>query len=258
MVGGCLLTVLVVCAALASSALAGEIGACVKKKGGKYENKTCTTTASGPKKAKYEWEPATKPLQLVTHGGELVFELSSKAQHKLTCASSRSSGEWVSGKEAEGPNLELESCSLAHTSEGCATGAKEGNLESGPWKAKLIDHGEVGLGGGEPAEGEAWIETYTEAGTPLFKFTCGPVLGEITGFLKTVVSPVDTALKEGKLGRKFKASFNLTFGGTGGDEFVQGTFNESEPFGASYKGLGEVALLAKESGYPKVKLEIKT
>ena len=70
----------------------------------------------------------------------------------------------------------------------------------------------------------------------------------------------NTALKEGKVSRKFKASFNEARNTA--DRFLQVTFSGEEPgpFGASQEGegLGEVALLAKESGYLKVKLEIRT
>ena len=250
---------LVFCAAVASSASAGEIGACVKKKGGKYENKTCTTAATEAKKAKYEWEPVTKPLRFVTHGGRTVFEFGKGAS--LSCGSFRSSGQWINAKEAEGEVLVLEFCELKRFSHvqpklSCTS------VESGLWKGKLVDHGETGLGGGEPAEGEAWIETYGEAGAPLLKITCEPVVGELTGWLRAVISPLNTALKEGNNRRKFKASFNQAFTDMGGDQFTTLTFfnpevNELEPFGASYEGLSEVALLAKESGYLKVKLEIR-
>jgi hypothetical protein len=257
-VGGYLLTVLVVCMAVASSASAGEIGTCVKTKGGKYENKTCTATATEAKKAKYEWQPVTKPLRYVAHGGQQIFSARRSGEGEIRCGFSESTGEWINGTETLG-EVVYTFCELRHNR--AVDQASCEDLKSGLVKGKLIDHGETGLGGEEPADGEAWIQTSAGEGAPLFEFNCAPLSGKITGWLNDIVSPVNTALKEGKVGRKFKTSFNEARNPA--DGFVTVTFLSGEEAGESFggsqegEGLGEVALLAKESGYLKVKLEIR-
>lgn len=229
-VGFCIVAALALAAFGASVAQAGTMGHCVKaskvggKYTGKYTNKTCTTAATEAektegKKNKYEFEAVKAGTKFTGAGGKSTLK---GAAGEITCESSETTGEQVGGTGKEGRDkFQFFGCKLSVTSGACeSAGAKEGEIVSNELTSHLIDNGEKGDGGKEPAVGEVWIEE--EATAPdiyLAEFTCAPGLSlKVTGSASGKMGPVNTVTKAGKPGKKPKYTFTTVFSETVGEQ----------------------------------------
>ncbi len=222
----------------ASSAYAGEYGVCVKaqkvekKYVGLYTDKNCQTAASEKeveegKKNKYEWVSAAGEKSTTTTKTAVL----SSAAGKITCKKSKGTAE-ITGAKSDLETVEFEECTLSVTGGKCTSvqeGEKEGNITTFQLETKLIDHGEKGPSGGEPAEGEAWTEFNGEAGNGGLQaeFVCAPgVIFRTSGTLSGVTTPVNlmeskdtTSFGEGKgeqdLVTEFSENGGISFENTG-------------------------------------------
>jgi hypothetical protein len=217
------LTVVGYSAMAASSASAGTYYWCVAKKKGEYTGSTCATKAK-PKKGKFELEPITscvatkkgeytnascttlaKPKKgkydqvsgphFTVSTGEAVLSTPDLGSGAVKCKASTGEGEITgaktsveratfSGCEFEG--LPCESAGPNSTPSG-ASGVIITNLLDG----KLIDHGEKGPSGGEPAVGEVWQELQSSEHEPYqTEFNCaGVVFLRTQGTISGVYTP---------------------------------------------------------------------
>lgn len=202
----------------ASSAYAGEYGVCVKSKGGKYAEKNCLKLAGGAKEEKYEWVSAageksttsTKVAKLESAGG--VIE----------CKKSKGTAE-ITGAKTDVESTTFEDCTLSVTKGKCTSvqpGEPAGDITTFTLDTKLIDHGEKGLSGKEPAAGEVWDEfTGTEEnGGVQAEYVCEPGVIFITkGSLSGVVTPVNA----------MESKSTTTFSATGGEQDLETLFSEN-------------------------------
>ncbi len=137
----------------------------------------------------------------------------------------------------------------------------------------MIDNGEKGLSGKEPAAGEVW-EQETAAGLhtdPVFgpgpflaDFECGGIPFAVTGSVSGVVEAayINAKLKKGKGGKetgkgwKFgKPTFKENFTETGGEQDLQTTFvnplneNKVETGASIQEGTNEIILPTVAKGF---------
>lgn len=232
--GLCLVAAFALSAFAAAGAQAGTLGTCVKAKKegktylGKYTNKTCTAEAPGGKGGKYEFEEA-KNVKYTSAGGKTSLKGSAG---EITCESNTDEGEWQNGKDNT-DTFKFKGCVLSVTGGKCksATGA-EGEIITNLLDSKLIDHGETGLSGKEPAEGEAWVEFSASGLFPsafgegpfLATFECSGIPFAVTGAAAGKIGPVNVATKAGKPGKKPKYTFTMEFTETGGEQDLNTTF----------------------------------
>ncbi len=196
-VGLSLIAMFAFSAMAASSASAGEYITCGKaaKSGktylGKYTNNNCSTLGSG---GKYE-RGAVSNVKVTSTTKEAVL---SSAAGDIKCKKSKGTGTLINGKM----NLEettFETCVLSLTDGKCTnlagfTGSYSGKITSVSLTT-LIDHGEKGPSGDEPAEGEVWNSFAPDPESALFPFQavyiCEPgVIFRTTGSTSAVVTPV--------------------------------------------------------------------
>jgi hypothetical protein len=169
-VGLCLAAMFALSAMGASSAFAGEYGVCAKaaKSGktytGKYEDKNCTKEEAAKTGGKYEWVPYPGPA-----GTKWGYTSKSKtailegSAGDITCKASTDTGE-VTGVKSDVDTTSFTDCILSITKESCQNGATKGTITTTHNVTTLIDHGEKGDSGLEPALGEVWTQ-FTGEGT---------------------------------------------------------------------------------------------
>ncbi len=217
--GLCLAALLLLCAEGASAAQAGEYGRCVKagkegrKHTGRYTDMGCTTPATqaereAGKSNKYEWEPGPGAKPGYTSKSRTVT-LADEAG-VITCTSGSDVGR-ITGPKTGEDQLKLTDCTAS------VGGCFEGPIETNVLETVLIDHGETGLSGREPAEGEAWIEYVSKSGPAgvLAEFSCKGIPFTLTGSLSGVLSGnVNQASSKG----------TATFSQSGGEQDVLTTF----------------------------------
>jgi len=169
------------CALLASGALAGEYGHCAKTERaghvfkGQYLDKGCTKKATiqetqvGGTENKWDWESGAGPAPALTAKGKAVtLQLSGEAG-SITCERHTSTGQVTSSKEAS-MQITFSGCTWSVSGESCESAGQLPGWIVWPVFDRLVDHGEHGHGGGEPAEGEVWSELTV---FPNAEFTCG-------------------------------------------------------------------------------------
>ena len=169
------------CCLLAAGAQAGEYGHCVKTERvshlykGQYLDKGCTRKATvqesqvGGSENKWSWESGPGPNAALTAKGKAVtLQLSGEAG-SITCEKHTSTGHVSSSKEAS-MQVTFTGCTWSVTSETCESAGQAPGTVVWPVFDRLVDHGEHGHGGGEPAEGEVWSEFTV---FPNAEFTCG-------------------------------------------------------------------------------------
>ena len=231
-IGLCLVAVFALSAVMASGASAGQFGKCNKLKAkpytGKYIGKYCEPKEAATakeieegKKNKYEWEPLAKPVKIISEGGETKLK---GVAGEIACKHGTDSGELLNATENV-DTFTFYECSLKPFELPCknaeveievgkgktAKKEKVGVIVTYPLKSKLIDHGEKGPSGKEPAEGEVWNSMQWNGtlhpsafgeGPWLAAFECGPVPFAVSGSVSSVIPAkfVSAKLKEGKPG----------------------------------------------------------
>lgn len=176
-VGLCVVALLAFGALSAAAAQAGQVGECLKvaknaekKFTGKYTDKNCVVAATPAqeeegKTNKYEFSPGVKPAngKFTQKSGSVVME---SLAGTVLCTASATVGEWTSsttGKE----RTTFTGCEFKMEvgSEGChSAGQPRGTIVTNQLDTRLIDNGEHGAGGGEPAPGEVWDEVVSPSG----------------------------------------------------------------------------------------------
>lgn len=168
-VGLCAIAMLTMSALAAASAHAGEYGECViapkvsGKYTGKYLDKNCNEEASATqrsegKKNKYERvsgvSPANAKFTAKGKSAELVG-----AAGSIICKKSSTVGE-ITGPKSDSEVVTFEDCVItgALSGECHSAGQSSGVIVTNKLTTTLIDHGEKGLSGSEPAVGEVWDE----------------------------------------------------------------------------------------------------
>jgi hypothetical protein len=182
--GLCLVAAFAFSAAAVSTAQAGEYGKCIELKAenklyhGYYTGKGCeektkvseAEKTAGGKKNKYEWEPTPVGSKIPYTSTGKSATLEGEAGD-ITCKKNVDEGE-ITGPKTDKDKVKFEECTLSLSKEACwNTGtptSKGGTIETFTDNTKLIDHGEKGLSGDEPAEGEVWTEFYEEEETTGF------------------------------------------------------------------------------------------
>jgi hypothetical protein len=248
-VGLCLAAMFALSAMAASSAFAGQYITCTKvskvtvkyiDKGkekskaiyeGKYLTNTCTTLA--PEPGKYYEGPEGK----YERGSAVGIKSTDKtktatlasAAGTITCKSSTGTDE-ITGSKTDKNVTNFKTCVLSVTKGACTTpGDASGEITSTA-VSRLIDHGEKGPSGGEPAEGEVWDEFESESGPTglLAEFVCAPgVIFETSGTLSGVATPVNA---------KGSTKGTTTFGAGKGEQDLVTEFSENG--GISFENTG--------------------
>ena len=146
--------------AVVPAAQAAELGRCVKAPSGEYANEGCTNQAAVPHSGSYEWE--SPPSSFTATFGTTVGETPS-IPAVTTCSAGTATG------TVTGPTTST----AVDTFTGCEGGGKQchtlntatpGEIRTFTLEGTLIEHGEKGLSGLEPAPGEVWIEYANQHG----------------------------------------------------------------------------------------------
>jgi hypothetical protein len=228
-VGLCLVCAFALSAIASSSAFAGVYGTCTKaaKEGkkytGKYTDKNCNTLASEAeiaegKKNKYEFTayPGAAGTKWGYTSKTKTATLKSAAG-EITCKASTDKGS-ITGAKTDVDQVTFTTCVLSVTGGKCTSaGEAAGTIKTGELKTLLIDHGETGPSGKEPAEGEAWTAFEGPGGpeTPSAEFVCEPGIPFTTvGSTSGVDTPVNVVSNKGK----------STFSSTGGEQDLVSIF----------------------------------
>lgn len=168
-------------ALLVSGAQAGEYGHCVKTERvfkvfkGQYLDKGCTKkatiqeTQAGGTDNKWDWESGPGPSPVLSAKGKVVTLQMGGEAGSITCERHTSTGQLSSSKEAS-MQITFSGCTWSATGETCESSGQVAGSLVWPVFDRLVDHGEHGHGGGEPAEGEVWSELTV---FPNAEFTCG-------------------------------------------------------------------------------------
>jgi hypothetical protein len=254
-VGLCLTAMFALSAMGASSAFAGEYGVCAKaaKSGktytGKYTDKNCTAgvTTGG----KYEWSPYPGPAG--TKWGSTSKGKTSElktVQGTVTCKKNTDKG-LITGAKTDEEEVTFTECTNnvfstpCYNVEATKTGKKGGTIVVDN-ATKLIDNGEKGGSGKEPAPGEVWNEFSAKAPNPYVAvFYCVTPLGEDPFYVVGDVSGVVTGDVNA-----MSAKSLATFSATGGEQdLITNTAglvsHEIEPFASEQIGTGSVKAESK-------------
>jgi hypothetical protein len=226
--GLCLIAVFAFSAMVATGAQAGEVGECVKapKVGkfytGNYTDKNCTTV-SGTKTGKYNWSPGVTPANAKFTAKTKVATLASAAG-TITCKASTTVGEWT-GVKTNHEVITFTGCVLSVTSGECHSleEAEGSGIIKTFEDTTLIDNGEKGPSGGEPAPGEVWNSFAPSATSPYAPFAtmfkCAPgVVFRSSGSTSGVVTPVNATT----------AKFTTVFGEGKGEQDLVTEFNQGK------------------------------
>jgi len=240
-VGLCLVAVFALTAVMASGAQAGQWGTCAKAaKNGKvytggYTDKLCSTK-SATKEGKYEWVPNAANIPFTSEGG--ASHLKGEAG-EIACTHGTDSGTFE-GATKDTDTFTFDGCKLKPFELACKSygAANEGEIVTNTLASALIDNGEKGASGKEPAAGEVWQsetakETHTDPvfgpGKWLADFECGGVPFAVQGSVSGVVEKayVEAKLKAGKAGKKGKPgkpTIKVAFTEKGGEQDLLTTF----------------------------------
>jgi hypothetical protein len=264
-VGLCLVAVFALTAVMASGAQAGQWGTCVKaaKNGkvytGNYTDKLCSTKAA-EKNGKYEWAPNAANIPFTSEGGASHLK---GAAGEIARTHGTDKGTFE-GATKDTDTFTFEGCKLKPFELSCKSysSTKEGEIITNTLTSGLIDHGEKGASGKEPAAGEVWMSE-TAAGTttdPVFgpgpylaDFECGGVPFAVTGSVSGVVEKayVEAKLKAGKAGKKGKPgkpTIKVAFTEAGGEQDLVTTFvnptkeNKVESGPSVQEGVNEIII----------------
>ena len=240
-------------AVMASGAQAGRFGTCVKKASGNYTEKTCETLASPAGSGKYEFVPNVKKIKFFSQGGESKLK---GAAGEIVCKHGIDEGEIINATENV-DKFTFYECSLkpfelpcknaeVEIEEGKGKSAKKvkvGVIITFTLKSKLIDHGEKGPSGKEPAEKEVWNsmqnngEPHESAFGPgpfLAAFECGPVPFAVTGSVSSVIpakyvsNPKLKSAKKPKAGKTLKPTYEEDYTELGGEQDLVTTYFNPE------------------------------
>lgn len=243
--GLCLVAVFALTAVVAPGAQAGQIGRCVKaaksgrKYTGKYSDKLCGTPESKGE-GKYEWEATKVAIPFTSEGGATSLN---SAAGEIACEHMTDKGEYLPGGVKGTNTLTFEGCQIKPFPPVCTSyGAAYGEIVTYELATKLVDHGEKGLSGEEPAAGEVWEQAEPKGthndpvfgeGQWLASFECDGIPFAISGSLSGVVeaSYVNAKLKAGKPGKRGRPghpTFRVPYTETGGEQDLQTTFANPE------------------------------
>lgn len=264
-VGLCLVAAFAITAFAASSAVAGEYGHCVKQKPvsklyhGEYTTKGCTGKKAskeeeekGGKKNKYSWVPLKAGEKIkTTSSGKLAFLEGSAGD--IECNKNTDEGE-ITGPKSNVETTTFVECKTSTFKEECFSEGEKGKatIVTYPDDTTLIDHGEKGLSGKEPKEGEVWNEFTGTVESPFGKllahFFCLAGGGEVPFYVTGSLSGVMASKylnKEGTAG-EFTASKEI-----GEQDLITTYFTPEEVKGASVQN-------AKDKTKSASKLEVRS
>ena len=260
-VGLCLVAMFAMSALAATAAHAGEYGVCKKaepKNTGNYSDKNCQIKVGGT--GGWEWYPAGSP-QVPT---PIAYTDSTKtaelvgAAGVIKCKKSTSSGA-ITGPKSDIDVVRFTGCEFIGAVKGeChSAGEPAGNITTNVLNTKLIDHGEKGFSGGEPAEGEVWTEFYGPGGpeTVQAEYECAKLLvirteGSLSG--KYTKGSINV------MSKKAETEFNGVLGESPGKFGEQDLFSEASIGGGPFEPVGQGIEKTKGKTKNSVKLEIKS
>jgi hypothetical protein len=226
-VGLCLVAMVAFGAMAVSSAYAGEFITCTKTKAvkegktkhytGSYKNAECTEAEVN---GEYESAAATGTTFTSTTGAAVL----ESAAGNISCKKSKGTGE-ITGLTTDTEIITFETCTLSLTKGKCTStieGTKEGNIISYS-DTTLIDNGQTGPSGGEPASGEVWDSFAPTGGEPFGEYqaiyVCAPgIIFRTAGSTSGVVGKPST--KESKAG-------TVVFGKSGGEQDLETEYSEN-------------------------------
>jgi hypothetical protein len=251
--GLCLIAVFAFSAVVATGAQAGEVGECVKvpkvlkKYNGKYTDKNCTTASVPANTGKYEWSPGVEAAKKNFTAKTKAATLASAAG-TIACKASTTVGEWT-GTKTNHEVITFTGCKLSVTSGECHSleEAEGSGIIKSFEDTTLIDNGEKGPSGGEPAPGEVWNSFAPAATSPYgiyaTEFKCAPgVVFRSSGSVSGVVTPVNVT----------SAKLTTAFGAGKGEQDLNTEFNQ----GTGWERTGPNVETATGSG-KGAKVEIK-
>lgn len=241
----CVVAVFAFSAFAVATAQAGEFGKCIELKAeaklyhGEYTGKGCEEatkvsaeeTAKGGKKNKYKWEAvkAGSKIKYTSSGKSATLE---GEAGDITCKKNTDEGE-ITGPKTDVDTVTFTECTLSVTKEACFSvgethSSKGGTIKTYLDNTKLIDHGEKGLSGDEPASGEVWTEFFEEGETEGFTgkghflayFHCLAEGSEIPFEVEGSVSGVNKA----KDLNKMSTAGETVFSKTGGEQDLETTY----------------------------------
>jgi hypothetical protein len=255
-VGLCLVAVFAMSALAATAAQAGEYGKCVKQakpyKGG-FNDKNCQETNPGHE-GKYEWVPGISPAVPFT-GKTKAAELVGAAG-TIACKKSEAAGT-VEGTKTNHEVVTFEGCEFkgAVTGECHSAGKPVGVIETNKLLTSLIDHGEKGPSGGEPASGEVWASLKPETGTVDAQYECASL---VTIKTEGSVAGVLTKGSINVMAKKAELEFNGVLGEEPGKFGEQDLQNQASIGGGPFEPAGQG--VEKTTAKLKIsdKIEIKT
>ena len=262
-VGLCLVAVLACGAMLASAAQAAEVGECLKLAKvegvfhGKYVDKSCQVAATPLQEAegkhnKYEWSPGVSAANASFTGKGQSAEKVGAAGTIACSAKSKLTGEWTGPKTAR-EQIAFDGCAFkgAIVSECHTPGQEPYVIATSHLQVSLIGHGETGLGGAEPAEGEVWSQLLEEPGVYWSEWGCSnakppyePIIRvRESGSLSGVFTPASINL----MGRKTTIEFNGVLGESPGNFGEQDLVSEASIGGGPWEPAGAAVLKATVS-----------
>jgi len=255
-VGLCLVAMFAMSALGATAAHAGEYGECVKQakpyKGG-FNDKNCQEANAG-KEGKYEWVPLNHVVNFTakTKTTELVG-----AAGNIQCSKSSTVGTMGPGSKENHEVITFEGCEFKGPVNGdChSAGQPGGVIVTNTLTTKLIDHGEKGLSGGEPAAGEVWNQF---AGPPSSgiqaEYTCASIVVLRT---RGSVSGVFTSGSVNVMSKKALIEFNGVLGESPGKFGEQDLYSEASIGGGPFEPAGPAIEKTTAQQKTAAKVEIK-
>ncbi len=198
------------------------VQACAPQKHGEFTNATCTARASRPHKGHFE---VTTGRTFTVSGGQSVGYTPEVGGFPVICASTTGSGE-IEGPKSGQETVTFHGCE--QDGQPCTSaGEPSGVIQSTLLDVTLIDHGEQGPAGREPAAGEVWTES---AGEPeVFAFECQAFGGVFNVFGS------GSGVTSGNVGVLATTSTFALAEGSGEEDFTD-TIGGSGPFAATLTG----------------------
>lgn len=181
----------------------GPSPSCVAVKSkGKYKDAACTEEDVVKGKGKGHFER----LACYGAGNGCAEQTSSTGKAKLsteageiTCSASTGIGA-ITGPKSDTETVSFTGCESLGAKCTSVNTTKEGEIKTFLLETTLIDHGEKGLSGLEPKEGEAWVQFSNQHGAEApwnAKFACAGVgFFEVDGSVSGPITPVNTSASE--------------------------------------------------------------
>jgi hypothetical protein len=196
---------------------------CIAKKKGKYTSGTCTVLAK-PGKGKFEKVAGPK---FTASTGEAVLTTPDLGSGAVKCKASTTTGELngpkTSTERVTFTGCEFETLPCESAGPDSTPSGKSGVIITNLLDNKLIDHGEKGPSGGEPAVGEVWVDLESSEHQPyqaefncagvVFLRTLGTISGAYTSGSVNVYSANSTILFEAGKGEQDLGTEALTESG---------------------------------------------